>query len=153
AASTVCKRTASEREAVLDRLATAQDDYQVAVERSINRWYPSTANVPETVARHTRSMLEQTDYQSFLRPYEVFAYGDGDLAAELPSLHQPLLAITGELDPGSTPDMSRRLVDAVPRGSLHIVAGAHHMLSHENPAEFTEHIAQHFALRGIGNPR
>lgn len=97
-------------------------------------------------------MLKSNDIDSFLYAYEVFATADGQLASELDQLSQPLLAMTGELDPGSTPDMSRRLVKAVPNGRLHVVPQARHMLPHEFPDEFVEQIKDHFALEEVANP-
>ncbi|WP_022869755.1 alpha/beta fold hydrolase [Yaniella halotolerans] len=151
AASTVCQRTEKERSSVQERLATAQRDFALSIQRSLERWYPATANVPTEHIEHTRAVLESNDVESFLYAYEVFATADQELASELGELHQPLLAITGELDPGSTPEMSHRLVNAVPNGTLQIVATARHMLPHEFPQKFVEHLKAHFAIEEVAN--
>ncbi|GAA4118710.1 alpha/beta fold hydrolase [Enteractinococcus coprophilus] len=146
AANSVCKRTTQERAAVLGRLATARADFLESTQRSIERWYPAGVNVPTELIQQTQAVLANNDRRSFLYAYEVFATADADLADDLVKLHQPLLAMTGELDPGSTPEMSQRLADLVPDGKIHIFSGARHMVPHEQPHEFIAQLEQHFAL-------
>ncbi len=150
AASTVCQRSDEERAAVEQRLMTAQHDFEESTQRSLQRWYPEGSVVAPEIIGKTRKVLEQNDRNSFLYAYEVFATADRELAAELDQLQQPLLAITGERDPGSTPDMSQRLVEAVPHGTLRIVPGARHMLPHESPQAFVKYIQDHFSLEEVG---
>src|SRR5699024_4232936 len=151
AASKVCQRTDQERAAVQDRLATARNDFSLSTQRSVQRWYPTNTNVAPEVIEHTRMVLQNNTVDSFLYAYEIFATADQELAAELSQLQQPLLAITGELDPGSTPQMSRRLVNAVPNGTLQLIAAARHMLPHEFPHEFVQHLKAHFAIEEVAN--
>lgn len=146
AASTVCKRTQEERAAVLTRLETARADFNQSIQGSIERWYPEGTTVPAELIQQTRTVLAKNDTDSFLYAYEVFATADQDVAFDLQKLHQPLLAITGELDPGSTPEMSHRLARAVPDGHVHIIPDARHMVPHEQPEKFIAQLEQHFAL-------
>lgn len=150
AASTVCERTEEERAMVKTRLVTAQQDFGMSTQRSLERWYPTDTEVPAELVEHTRKVLESNDHESFVYAYEVFATADRQIAPELGSIRQPLLAITGELDPGSTPQMSQRLVDAVPNGTVQIIPGARHMLPHEAPTIFVQHIQDHFSLEEVG---
>ena len=48
----------------------------------------------------------------------------------------PTLAMTGELDSGSTPAMSHALADAVPGGQAVVLAGLHHLPPIEAPGAF-----------------
>jgi pimeloyl-ACP methyl ester carboxylesterase len=48
----------------------------------------------------------------------------------------PTLAMTGELDPGSTPAMSHALANAVPGGQAVVLAGLHHLPPIEAPGAF-----------------
>lgn len=146
AASTVCQRTTEERASVRARLATARADFKVATEHSLERWYPAGTQVPPKVVQHSRTVLERNDVESFLNAYEVFAEADQEIGTELEKLQQPLLAITGEFDAGSTPQMSQRIAQTVRNGTLHIVAGARHMLPHEKPEEFAHKIKHHFKI-------
>src|SRR5699024_9809022 len=140
AASTVCQRSDEERAAVQKRLATAQHNLGKSTQRSLERWYPEGTGVATELIEQTRNVLENNDHDSFVYAYEVFATADQELATQLHQIQQPLLAITGELDPGSTPEMSQRLVKAVPNGTLQIIPAARHMLPHEYPDEFIRHI-------------
>lgn len=125
--SSVCQRTDAERNAVSARLASAEADFRATVEASIDRWYSGTA-VPPSVVESTRRTLEANDVQSFVHAYRVFALGDRVIGNELNSIGVPTLAITGELDPGSTPEMTRRLAAAIPGAKAVVVPGVRHML-------------------------
>lgn len=125
--SSVCRRTDAERSAVSARLASAEADFPATVEASIDRWYSGTA-VPQSVVDATRRTLEANDIQSFVHAYRLFALGDGVIGNELGRIEVPTLAITGEHDPGSTPEMTRRLAAAIPGAKAVIVPDARHML-------------------------
>jgi (E)-2-((N-methylformamido)methylene)succinate hydrolase len=125
--SSVCQRTDAERSAVSARLASAEADFPATVEASIHRWYSGTS-VPQSAVDATRRTLEANNVQSFVHAYRVFALGDGVIADELSHIEVPALAITGEHDPGSTPEMTRRLAAAIPGAKAVIVPGARHML-------------------------
>ena len=112
--SSVCRRTAEERAAVLDRLRTAERDFAASAAASLRRWYDGTDVDPEQV-RRTEATLLANDRDSFLHCYRVFATADAELGPELDRITVPALAITGECDPGSTPEMTRRLADGIAR--------------------------------------
>lgn len=133
AVNSVCQRTAEESAAVEQRLATAGERFHEGVDKAIERWYPAgQSTVPAELIDDTRRVLAANDLESYLHAYAVFARGDREIAQELGSIAQPTLAITGELDPGSTPEMSHRLGAAIPHCKVHIVPGARHMLPVEN---------------------
>lgn len=133
AVSSVCRRTPDEAAAVAARLASARDDFPTSAEASIERWYPAGTTVAAETVEETRRVLLANDVESYLYAYEVFATGDADVADELDRIRVPVLAVTGADDPGSTPDMSRRLADAVPGAIAVVVPGARHMLPVERP--------------------
>ena len=56
----MCRRTESERTAVLGRLAAAEADFPASVEASLQRWYDGTGIDPELVAE-TRTTLLAND--------------------------------------------------------------------------------------------
>ena len=130
--SSVCQRTPAERESVLGRLAGAEHDFPASVAASLDRWYQGTPVTADVIAR-TRATLLTNDVGSYLGCYRVFATADAEIGPELGRITAPCLAITGELDPGSTPEMSRRLARAIPRGRAVVVPGARHMLPVQNP--------------------
>lgn len=132
--SSVCRRTHEERAAVLGRLAAAAADFPAGVAASLQRWYAGTAADPESV-RRTEATLLANDVASYLNCYRVFATADAEIAPELGRITVPALAVTGELDPGSTPEMTHRLADAIPDCRAVVIPGARHMLPVERPRD------------------
>ncbi|WP_411722366.1 alpha/beta fold hydrolase [Mycetocola sp.] len=130
--SAVCERTPFEAEAVASRLAIAQSGFSNSVTSSLRRWYPPGTSVSPEVIAATERVLSGNDVTSYLHAYAVFANGDQEIAPELGRIAARSLVITGELDSGSTPDMARRLADAIPNSRLVVVPGARHMLPVED---------------------
>ncbi len=137
--NSVCRRTDEERAAVLSRLETAASDHRASVAASLERWYAGTDTDPDQV-RRTESTLLANDIDSYLNCYRVFATADAEIGPELPKITVPALAITGENDPGSTPDMTRRLSEALPHCRAVVVPGARHMLPVQCPRELANHL-------------
>jgi pimeloyl-ACP methyl ester carboxylesterase len=135
--SSVCQRTPAERDAVLARLDAAGSDFAGSVEASIHRWYDGT-DVDTDRIESTRKTLLANDRRSFVNCYRVFATGDADVAPHLNHIAAPSLAVTGERDPGSTPEMTQRLAAAIPDCRTVVVAHARHMLPVERPGELAE---------------
>lgn len=140
--NSVCRRTPAERDAVEARLRTARDEFADSAEASIERWYPAGTRVAAADIEATRRTLLANDVESYLHAYAVFARGDAEIGDELGAITAPTLAITGELDPGSTPDMSRRIGDAIPDARVEIVSGARHMLPVEDPQALADAITR-----------
>lgn len=130
--SSVCRRTPAEREDVLNRLEVASADFGASVAASLQRWYAGTEVSPKWVMR-TQTTLLANDIASFLNSYRVFATADAEIAPELGNIAVPALAMTGEKDPGSTPEMTQRLAEAIPSCRAVIVPGVRHMLPIEQP--------------------
>lgn len=132
--STVCRRTPEERDAVLARLDLAEADFAASAAASLHRWYDGTG-VDEQLVRRTEATLLANDPASFLACYRVFATADAQIADDLHRIAVPTLAITGELDSGSTPDMTRRLAETMPDCRTVVVPVARHMLPVQRPDE------------------
>ncbi|WP_459981650.1 alpha/beta fold hydrolase [Nocardioides sp. AN3] len=130
--SSVCRRTDAERTAVLHRLEVAEGDLAASSEASIDRWFIGS-DVSAAWVERTRATLAANDRDSFLRCYRVFATGDAEVGPELARISAPALAITGADDPGSTPEMTRRLAAAIPGCRAEIVPNTRHMLPLERP--------------------
>jgi pimeloyl-ACP methyl ester carboxylesterase len=130
--SSVCQRTPAERDAVDGRLAAAESDFSGSVQAALERWFTGTDVDPVTVKQIEATLLAN-DVRSYVNCYRVFAHADAEIAPELSQIAAPALAITGELDPGSTPEMTHRLAAALPRCETVIVPGARHMLPLQTP--------------------
>ncbi len=133
--ASVCARTPKEHAAVMMRLAAAESDFPATMEASIRRWYPEGSSVPAELVEATREVLLRNHPQSFLACYRVFATADAEIAPELSRITVPSFAVTGELDPGSTPEMSARLAAAIPGSTYSVISGARHMMPVERPQE------------------
>lgn len=145
--SSVCERTAEERTSVLDRLRTADADFTASTAASLKRWYDGTGVGADRVAR-TEATLLANDVGSFLACYRVFATADADLAPHLPAIDVRALAVTGEDDPGSTPEMTRRLAAALPDCRAQVIPQARHMLPVERPEAFAECLTTFIGFNG-----
>lgn len=135
--SSVCRRTPHEREAVLARLAVAGSDLAASSAASLQRWYDGT-DVDSDTVRHTADVLAANDPASFLACYRVFATGDEQVGLMLGQISVPALAITGDLDPGSTPAMTHRLAAAIPGCRAQVLPDTRHMLPVQRPAQLVE---------------
>lgn len=141
--SSVCRRTSQEAGKVEARLTTAGDNFAEGVEASIERWYPAaTTRMPQNIIEATRRTLLANDVESYLHAYTVFVRGDRVIGPELGRITVPTLAITGELDPGSTPEMAHRLADAIPNCKVVIVPGTRHMMPVEDTPALAEAITE-----------
>ncbi len=149
--SSVCERTAEEHAAVTMRLAAAASDFPATAEASLRRWYPDGTPVPSDLINATREVLLKNNPQSFLACYRVFATADAEIGPELPRITVPSQAVTGEFDPGSTPEMSARLAAAIPGCTYSIISGTRHMMPLERPQELantlTAFIKEHSDVR------
>jgi pimeloyl-ACP methyl ester carboxylesterase len=143
--SSVALRTPEEREAVRRRLQAATEDLEATVEAAVDRWFDADwrAREPELVAAVRGTMLAN-DPSSYRACYAVFAEGDAETGPVLRRITAPTLAITGSDDPGSTPDMSYRLADAIGDAHAEVVVGARHLLPLERPRELNEALVKHF---------
>lgn len=146
--SSVATRTPDERQAVLARLQVAAADLAETSRAAVDRWFSPTwrANEPK-LAEEVLTTLLANDPDSYLRCYEIFATADAELAPRLSDIVAPTLAITGELDPGSTPQMTHRLAAVIPGCCAVVVPGTRHLLPLERPADLTDAVLAH--TRGV----
>ncbi len=142
--SSVALRTPEEQEAVGRRLEAAAADLPRTVDAAVDRWFDADwrQREPGLVADVRRTMLAN-DPESYLACYRVFAHGDQEVGPLLGSITAPTLAITGGEDPGSTPEMTYRLAEAIPDAEAVVVDGARHLLPLERPQELTAALIKH----------
>jgi pimeloyl-ACP methyl ester carboxylesterase len=135
--STVHERSPTQRQGVEGRLDKARSaGPQAIIEAAVGRWFspPFIAGQPEVIGEIERR-LRGNDPESFLAAYALFAKSDQGLADRIAGIAAPTLVVTGELDTGSTPDMARRMADAIPGAELEIIPEARHMMPVELPGE------------------
>jgi pimeloyl-ACP methyl ester carboxylesterase len=142
--SSVAARTPAQASAVGERLDTAERNFPAAVDAAVDRWLPQPSGDAEiALAEKLRAALLSNDHVSYLTCYRIFATADQQLRPQLPRIVAPTLAITGEADPGSTPEMTHRLAAAIPRARAVIVPGVRHLLPLQAPAVLAQHILIH----------
>ncbi|KAF1056132.1 MAG: 3-oxoadipate enol-lactonase 2 [Pseudomonas delhiensis] len=133
--NSVFNRTAEQRAGVIARTAqAAQHGPDANAEAALTRWFSheyQAANPAQIAA--IRQTLASNDPQGYLTTYELFATQDMYRADDLGSIQVPTLVATGELDPGSTPEMARQLAARIPGAESAVLDEQRHMMPVESP--------------------
>ncbi|PRA34097.1 MULTISPECIES: alpha/beta fold hydrolase [Pseudomonas] len=133
--NSVFNRSPEQRAGVIARTAQAAEHGPDAnAEAALSRWFSreyQAANPAQIAA--LRETLAGNDPQGYLTTYELFATQDMYRADDLKALRAPTLVATGELDPGSTPEMARQLADRIPGATVAVLAEQRHMMPVESP--------------------
>ncbi|VXC35204.1 Alpha/beta hydrolase [Pseudomonas sp. 8Z] len=133
--NSVFNRSAEQRAGVIERTRQAAEHGPDAnAEAALSRWFSreyQAANPAQMAA--IRQTLASNDPQGYLTTYELFATQDMYRVDDLGSIQAPTLVATGELDPGSTPDMARQLAARIPGAQVAILDEQRHMMPVESP--------------------
>ncbi|MEV8568234.1 alpha/beta fold hydrolase [Streptomyces sp. NPDC051322] len=142
--SSVAGRTTQERAAVTRRRRAAAEDFGASAGAAVDRWFSPRwlEREPELPAEVLATLLGN-DPLSYLACYDVFATADARLWPLLPRITAPTLAVTGADDPGSTPDMTRRLAARIPAARALVLPETRHLLPLERPNELVRAILTH----------
>ncbi|MEP1495794.1 alpha/beta fold hydrolase [Pseudophaeobacter sp.] len=119
----VFRRSDPARSAVLARAGEIKAG-RVDLETPLSRWFgdsPAEQQARTQVAR----WLSQVDLTGYATAYGAFARGDATYAKAWPQIACPLLALTGDADPNSTPAMARAMADLAQNGTAEILPGRH----------------------------
>lgn len=131
ALNAVFMRSPEQRAAVMQRAETLQQTGVAAtIDSTIERWFgkPVSAELVDA-AQSMSALMTKVDPVGYARSYALFARSDAVHADSLAMLTMPVLFMTGEFDPNSSPAMSEAMAARVPGASLKIVEGARHMMS------------------------
>ena len=125
--NTVFRRSPEQRAAVMARYEVSKSgQLEDGIDAAIRRWFSEDfARINADVVDQVRARLRTNDPQGYLKAYKVFATAvdpDGTL-----SIACPTLAMTGELDSGSTPEMACALAEVIKQGNAKILPGLRHM--------------------------
>lgn len=138
ALNTVFGLSAQDRSGARERLALAAErGLEPIANLAVDRWFSAAwqAEHPDRLqAVHDR--LTATDLSAYLKAYAVFVDGDPMMPDAASAIGCPVFAMTGELDPGSTPAMTHAIACAVTRGTSHILPDLHHLPCVEDPSVF-----------------
>ena len=133
--SAVHRRDSAASAAVKARAATIAAG-EVDPVAPLSRWFGDDCATSEPY-RLVKEWLTAVDTDAYATAYGAFAEGDAVYADCLPNVICPALFLTGELDPNSTPQMTRDLAAASPHGEARIIAGHRHMVTMTAPDEVT----------------
>ena len=136
--NTVFDRSAEEVHRIRERLSLAETGGMGSVvDLAIDRWFDASwqATHPDRVDA-VRNCLLSNNLEAYLKAYRAFVEGDPLKPGEASSVITHTLAVTGELDPGSTPAMTSALTVALEDCRAVILPGLHHIPPIEDPTAF-----------------
>jgi len=136
--NTVFDRSAEEVHRIRERLSLAETGgMRSVVDLAIDRWFDASwqATHPDRVDA-VRNCLLSNNLEAYLKAYRAFVEGDPLKPGEASSVTTHALAVTGELDPGSTPAMTSALAVALEDCRAVILPGLHHIPPIEDPTAF-----------------
>ncbi len=136
----VHNRTAEARRAVEAR-AVAIAGGHIDYEAPVKRWFRNTPD-DQKIAQRVLSWLSDMDIRSYATTYQAFATGDRTYASSWTEVQCPVLALTADGDPNSTPDMSQAIADAAPNAEAIVIKGHRHMVSLTDPQEVNAQLAR-----------
>ncbi|MBT9383671.1 alpha/beta hydrolase [Pseudooceanicola sp. CBS1P-1] len=129
----VFRRSEAARAAVIaraDEMAQGEKD----IDGPIARWFDASP-ADQAHAALARGWLTQVDPAAYATVYGAFARGDATYADRWAQLSCPVLVLTADGDPNSTPAMARAMAEAAPRAELKIIEGHRHMVPMTAPDE------------------
>lgn len=135
ALNAVYDRSGEQRAAVTERAREIERvGPQSAAGRAISRWFGDHP-AAELAGRvdMVKHWLEHADPIGYARAYRIFATGDRIHVGRLGTLRMPVLYLTGDLDPNSSPAMSRRMASETPDGRAISLPGERHMMALVSP--------------------
>ncbi len=135
AMNAVFDRSEADKRGSRGRLALTEADGLAPVAAlAVDRWFAPDWQVahPDRVAT-VRDRLVGNDLGAYLKAYRLFVDGDPSMPAAAARIAVPTLAMTGELDVGSTPAMSHAIAAAVHDGRSRVLSGLRHLPPIEAP--------------------
>jgi len=142
--STTYKRTAEERQNVIDRVNLAKKNMPIS-QMAMKRWFSDKylEQNPELYDEFMNILNKKgIDQENFIKAYEVFANYEDNLE-NIKNIKINTLIITGSDDPGSTPDMSKNLNKDIQNSTYVEIKNAKHLCSIEYADEVNNAIMKH----------
>ncbi len=142
--STTYKRSEKERQRVIDRVRLAKANKSIS-DLAMKRWFSDdylTKN-PKFI-KNFKHQLEKhgDDHINFIKAYSLFANYEQDIKI-INSIPTKTLVMTGALDPGSTPKMSKELCNDLSKATYVEIKNAKHLCSIECSDDVNFKIKKH----------
>lgn len=126
-------RSAGARQAVEARAAEIRAG-KFDLETPLSRWFEES-EADRSARAQVAEWLAGVNLAGYAAAYTAFARGDSTYAEGFAGLRCPLLALTGDGDPNSTPAMAEAMAAAAPDGRAVVIEGHRHMVNLTAPAE------------------
>ena len=131
----VYQRSTPQRDAVVaraERVLAAEE--LTGIETTLKRWFADKTDEASRVKiAQIAQWMAQVDPVGYGRTYKLFATSDDAFRGQLHQLSMPVLYLTGENDPNSTPAMSHQMAAETPQGQAMVVSGEAHMMAYICP--------------------
>lgn len=121
----IFQRDVAAKDAVLARAASLDGKTTADPTATLIRWFGAE---PSAARGACQGWLCEVDPAGYRDAYRVFAAEDGPSEKALRNFRCPALFLSGENEPNSTPQMSRRMAELALFGRAAILKGAAHML-------------------------
>jgi pimeloyl-ACP methyl ester carboxylesterase len=135
----VWKRSEAARNAVITRAEQIRSG-AFDLETPLERWF-GDSDTDRAARDQVAGWLSAVDRDGYATAYAAFARGDATYADRFAGITCPLLALTGDGDPNSTPAMSQAMADAAPQGKALVIQGHRHMVNLTAPDQVTAALA------------
>jgi len=113
------------------------------VDAALKRWFSEEYTASSSAQiQAVRETVTGNDHQGYLKTYELFANEDNYMADQLQDIQVTTMVMTGELDPGSTPQMAQDMAKAMPNAHAEVLADQRHMMPMESPKMVNEKLLQ-----------
>tara|TARA_B100002052_G_scaffold36413_1_gene28471 strand:- start:7 stop:783 length:777 start_codon:yes stop_codon:yes gene_type:complete len=130
--ATTYKRTEEQRQAVIDRVNLAKLNKPIS-QLAMKRWFTDEylKKNPIIYDKFTKILTKDgEDQKNFIKAYELFAHYKDDLE-KIKKINTKTLVMTGSIDPGSTPEMSKKLSNDLNNSSYTEINNGKHLCSIE----------------------
>lgn len=146
--SSVFERNEEQKSGVYTRIQQVREQGPSAnIEGALKRWFsPAYHDANPDVIASIYQTVCQNDPQGYYRSYLLFGTQDNYGNDRLAEISIPVLIATGELDPGSTPEMASQLALKLPNAEVHIFPGQRHMVPVES-ADMVNRLIQIFLAK------
>ena len=123
------------------------------IEQTLERWFKNKTSVDDLKKiDKVRNWLANASPKGYGRAYRLFALSDKVFLNKLSQLRPPVLYLTGDEDPNSTPAMSQQMAEETPNGSSNSLTGEAHMMSYISADKVNPIIEQFFIDSEKENP-
>jgi 3-oxoadipate enol-lactonase len=128
----------------LERAASVRADGMGVVTPAIpERWFaPNFIRDEPEIVQATVDMVGSCDPEGYAQCCEALATYDE--SARLGEISVPIVAVSGELDPGSTPDAGAIVADGVQNGVQEVIPESSHLAVLEKPTEVGQALINRF---------